>query len=58
MLESFGRAEKKLKPNPELLFDDVYDELLPHLEKQKREMKNHVAKYADHYPLNNFKQMS
>lgn len=57
MLESFGKAEKKLKPNPELLFEDVYDVVPHHLERQKKEMKEHVAKYADHYPINKFVRM-
>ena len=39
---------------PELLvalFDDVYDEIPPHLLAQRAKLEAHLAKYPDHYVL-------
>ncbi|KAK2171678.1 hypothetical protein NP493_1042g00039 [Ridgeia piscesae] len=57
VLEAFSRAEKKLKPNPELMFTDVYDEMTPELKKQLSSMKEHVQLYKENYPLGNFESM-
>lgn len=57
VLESFQKAEKRLKPNPEYMFTDVYKEMPEHLEKQLQEMKQHVRNYKEHYPLENFEKM-
>ena len=57
MLEAFNRAEKMLKPNPELLFTDVYDKMPKRLEQQLQDMKTHVKNYPEHYPLNTFEKM-
>lgn len=51
VMEAFERAEKRLKPNPELLFTDVYDEMIPSLAKQREAMWRHVQQYKEHYPL-------
>ncbi|KAI0225875.1 2-oxoisovalerate dehydrogenase subunit alpha, mitochondrial [Lamellibrachia satsuma] len=58
VLEAFSRAEKKLKPNPELMFTDVYDEMTPALKKQLAAMKEHVQMYKENYPLSNFENMN
>ncbi len=58
VLEAFAKAEKKRKPNPELMFDDVYDKLPKHLEKQKKEMVEHVMQNKEHYPMDSFKPMN
>lgn len=50
-MEAFERAEKRQKPNPELLFTDVYEEMTPHLSKQRESMWRHVQQYKEHYPL-------
>ena len=57
MLESFNKAEKVKKPNPELLFTDVYDEVPLHLQKQLDHMKKHMAIYKDQYPLDQYEPM-
>lgn len=51
ILVEFGKAENRLKPSPSVLFTDVYDEVLPHLQRQSEEMKNHVMAHKEHYPL-------
>ena len=57
VLDAFNAAEKRLKPNPELLFTDVYDEMPKRLKHQLNEMKEHVRKYEEHYPLKMFEEM-
>ena len=57
VLDAFNDAEKRLKPNPELLFTDVYDEMPERLKQQMKEMKEHVTKYSEHYPLKMFEEM-
>jgi len=53
-MEAVARAEQKKKPSPVVLFDDVYDQLPAHLQRQRDEMKQHVLQYRDHYNLDNF----
>lgn len=57
-MKAFGEAEARKKPNPELMFTDVYDEMPPHLEKQLQAMKDHVAKHKEHYPLDQYDKMT
>lgn len=42
-------AGKELLPSIVSLFDDVYKEIPPHLQRQKAEMLAHIAKYPDEY---------
>ena len=44
-------AEKVDKPNLDSLVTDVYDQVPNHLEKQMEELKTHIRKYPDAYPL-------
>ncbi|XP_055333706.1 2-oxoisovalerate dehydrogenase subunit alpha, mitochondrial-like [Paramacrobiotus metropolitanus] len=57
VMTAFQKAEKKVKPAPEELFNDVYDELPWHLQKQKREMMEHVRSHPEHYPLKEHAKM-
>lgn len=57
-MEAFAKAEKRKRPNPEFLFTDVYDDMPPHLQKQMDDMKKHVAKYPQGYPLDAHESMS
>ena len=57
VLEAFSRAEKKLKPNPELMFTDVYDEMTPELNRQLSSMKDHLQIYKENYPMGNFEEI-
>ena len=54
VLETFARAEKKLKPNWKEMFTEVYDEMPLELQKQMEEMEKHVDLYKDQYPLKNY----
>ncbi|NXX87414.1 ODBA dehydrogenase, partial [Urocolius indicus] len=54
VLEAFEQAERELKPNPQLLFSDVYRELPPNLRRQRAELERHLRRYGEHYPLRLF----
>jgi len=52
--KSLKRVMKEPKPHLDMMFTDVYDQLPPRLEKQRREFWEHVQKYKEHYPLEKF----
>lgn len=49
VLSALESAEKKPIPDVSNLFEDVYKEMLPHIQKQKDELTAHVAMHQDHY---------
>ncbi|KAF7699293.1 hypothetical protein HF521_004035 [Silurus meridionalis] len=51
VMEAFEKAERRLKPNLELIFTDVYDEMTPGLTKQRESMMRHLQQYKEHYPV-------
>ena len=57
VLQKFEAAEKELKGRPDLLFTDVYKEMPPRIARQAKEMKEHVLKHKDKYPLDNYLEM-
>ena len=56
VMESFARAESRLRPNPENLFKDVYYDMEWHIQKQQNQMKEHVSKYKEHYPIDKYEK--
>lgn len=56
VLKAFYAAEAKLKPNWTEMFGGVYASMPKHLEKQLKEMKEHVEKYKGCYPIDNFRK--
>ncbi|XP_015991165.2 2-oxoisovalerate dehydrogenase subunit alpha, mitochondrial [Rousettus aegyptiacus] len=56
VMEAFQQAERKLKPNPSLLFSDVYQEMPAQLRKQQESLASHLQTYGEHYPLDHFEQ--
>ncbi|XP_037230632.1 2-oxoisovalerate dehydrogenase subunit alpha, mitochondrial [Falco rusticolus] len=56
VMEAFEQAERKLKPNPQLLFSDVYREMPPHLRRQRAALERHLQHYGEHYPLEHFEK--
>ena len=54
IMNTFQQAEKEQKPNPSLMFTEVYSELPAHLQKQKEQMWSHVRNYPSNYPLDKF----
>ncbi|KAF6078042.1 hypothetical protein HJG60_008985 [Phyllostomus discolor] len=56
VMEAFEEAERKLKPNPSLLFSDVYQEMPAQLRKQQESLTRHLQTYGEHYPLDHFEK--
>uniref|UniRef100_A0A8C6I0B1 2-oxoisovalerate dehydrogenase subunit alpha n=1 Tax=Mus spicilegus TaxID=10103 RepID=A0A8C6I0B1_MUSSI len=54
VMEAFEQAERKLKPNPSLLFSDVYQEMPAQLRRQQESLARHLQTYGEHYPLDHF----
>eukprot|EP01038_Epipyxis_sp_PR26KG_P012791 gene12791-17149_t len=52
VLQAMEKAEKKNKPPLSGLFDDVYDDKPYHINKQEKELLQHIAKYPEHYNSN------
>jgi 2-oxoisovalerate dehydrogenase E1 component alpha subunit len=50
VLDALKLAEQQKKPPFSELFTDVYDVVPPHLEEQKTQLLEHLAKYPDAYP--------
>ena len=48
------RARKLKRPSLDHMFDDVFDELPVRLQQQKEELKSHLSKYGQHYPVDNY----
>jgi len=46
VLDAFGKAERVKKSPPEEMFNGVYAELTPQLERQREEMKRHLEEYG------------
>lgn len=51
VLECVARSEKVKYCKPAEMFEDVFDKQSPILEKQKREMLDHIKAHKEHYPL-------
>ena len=58
VMTAFVEAEQKKRPSPEEMFKDVYDTLPPHLQQKMKEMKEHVLKHKEHYPLERYDKMT
>ncbi|KAM6032851.1 2-oxoisovalerate dehydrogenase subunit alpha, mitochondrial [Theristicus caerulescens] len=56
VMEAFEQAERKLKPSVRLLFSDVYQEMPPHLRRQRAALEQHLQHYGEHYPLEHFEK--
>ncbi|KAJ8280285.1 hypothetical protein GJAV_G00052740 [Gymnothorax javanicus] len=56
VMEALQKAEMRLKPHPDLLFTDVYQEVPPHLVKQRGTMWRHLREYQNHYPLDLYEE--
>jgi len=51
VLTALSSAEKKKKPSISSMFDDVYDKRTPDLERQHKELLDHLEEYGEHYDL-------
>ncbi|XP_065511147.1 2-oxoisovalerate dehydrogenase subunit alpha, mitochondrial isoform X2 [Caloenas nicobarica] len=58
VMEAFERAEREPKPNPQLLFSDVYREMPPNLRRQRAALERHLQLYGEHYPLQRYQPVT
>ena len=57
MLECFHNAEMQKRAKPTDMFEDVYDTLPKNLQKQKKEMLEHIKLYKNEYPLELYEKL-
>ncbi|CAH2085061.1 unnamed protein product [Euphydryas editha] len=56
VVRTMQEAEKKKKPNWKEMFEDVYYDMPPHIQKQMQHMEKHLEKYQEHYPMDQFQK--
>lgn len=49
VMKAMEQAERRPKPPLEELFQDVYHQVPPHLQRQEQELRAHIRKYPDRY---------
>uniref|UniRef100_A0A915BZ00 2-oxoisovalerate dehydrogenase subunit alpha n=1 Tax=Parascaris univalens TaxID=6257 RepID=A0A915BZ00_PARUN len=54
VLESFNAAEKLQKLHPREMFEEVYKKKPLSLQRQQRQLDEHLERYAEHYPMEHF----
>ncbi|KAI1728829.1 dehydrogenase e1 component domain-containing protein [Ditylenchus destructor] len=56
VLRATNSAENATKQPVSEMFTDVYKEMPKHLEKQRKELEEHLKVYGEHYPLDKFER--
>ncbi|XP_045498974.1 2-oxoisovalerate dehydrogenase subunit alpha, mitochondrial [Colias croceus] len=56
VVRTMQNAEKKKKPHWKEMFEDVYYDMPPKLQKQMNQLEQHLKKNGEHYPLDNFQK--
>jgi 2-oxoisovalerate dehydrogenase E1 component alpha subunit len=51
VMDCFHKAEKARRAKPTAMFEEVYDQMPAHLEKQKKEFLAHIKTYKHEYPM-------
>ncbi|KAK5653325.1 hypothetical protein OQA88_9016 [Cercophora sp. LCS_1] len=54
ILKAFSEAEREKKPAMRTMFEDIYEELTPDLEKQMKELRRQLDEYPEEYDLGEF----
>lgn len=54
VMQAFSRAEKATKPRVKEMFLDVYHEMPRNLKEQYEECMEHISKYLNEYPVDDF----
>ena len=54
--EGLANAKKEVHPHIDTLFDDVYADLPPRLQEQKKELYAHLAEYGEHYNIDKYEK--
>ncbi|KAI4458586.1 2-oxoisovalerate dehydrogenase subunit alpha mitochondrial [Holotrichia oblita] len=54
VMQTFGEAEKRSKPQWDEMLKDVYKKMPRHLSSQLDDIKQHLGKYKEHYPIKDY----
>ena len=57
-MEAFAKCEKTKRAPISTMFDNIFDKVEPHLQRQLKDMNEHVRKNHDHFPLSLYEQSS
>ena len=57
VMDSLHAAENQKRAKPTEMFEDLYDVMPAHLQKQKQEMLEHIKLYKKEYPLELFEKL-
>ncbi|CAF0965314.1 unnamed protein product [Didymodactylos carnosus] len=57
VMESFTRCEKIKRASPATIFENVFDKVEPHLQRQMKEMNEHIKLHHDHFPWTQYESM-
>ncbi|CAF4700229.1 unnamed protein product [Rotaria sp. Silwood1] len=58
VMEAFANCEKAKRAPITTMFENIYDKMEPHLQRQMKEMNEHVRQNHDHFPLSLYEQSS
>jgi len=56
--EAFQNSEAKKRAPISTMFENIFDKIEPHLQRQMKEMNEHVRQNHDHFPLSLYEQSS
>jgi hypothetical protein len=57
-MEAFANCEKVKRAPISTMFENIFDKMEPHLQRQMKEMNEHVRQNHDHFPLSLYEQSS
>ncbi|CAF3526006.1 unnamed protein product [Rotaria socialis] len=58
VMEAFANCEKVKRAPITTMFENIFDKMEPHLQRQMKEMNEHVRQNHDHFPLSLYEQSS
>ncbi|CAF1145628.1 unnamed protein product [Adineta steineri] len=58
VMEAFASCEKTKRAPISTMFENIYDKVEPHLQRQMKEMNEHIRQNHDHFPLSLYEQSS
>lgn len=58
VMEAFANCEKTKRAPITTMFDHTFDKMEPHLQRQFKEMNEHIRQNPDHFPLSLYEQSS
>ena len=56
-MDCFHNAEKMKRAKPTDMFEDIYDQMPKHLQRQRKEMLDHLKIYKSEYPMELYEKL-